>query len=458
MKWDEDQIRESLRRGLDSVDVPIQIPKSTLKRARSRRVASSGGALLVIMVVGVAAAWGALSVESGRRQQPVNPSSPPPYVRLLTEPPTRGLIEIEASRGQACYRFEMRGSTSAHIREQGSSDVLVDLPVNQAGNYALLGCVDGLDSAALQQIAERPNEHLVEFHDSVSGGSEAAILTADVGDPDCLPTELTSPEYGLHFSSREGKPGEQVRVWGTTLRTEGGDYARSDRLELWWNADAPDENRPKEEGKAIQLASVVTGDRCYFMTSFNIPDVPEARYEITGFIWEEPPSEGYGVFLGTNVRVVSSDLPPCDDDQSYGQTIPGRWLEDVIVDLGGPGGYDVTDEEVKDTGTALEIDVPAYGHDPTIYATMLTPGDDPNITSSPPEVELGKRGGYTLYLQNGNPWESYKAVGEDWQLSLIAYPGVDSDQVAWPDATRDWLTRAVDLAQESPPQCSGPLS
>jgi hypothetical protein len=156
--------------------------------------------------------------------------------------------------------------------------------------------------------------------------------------------------------------------------------------------------------------------------------------------------------------VAGDLLPACDDDQSYGRTIPGRWLEDVILTLGAPGGHEVTNKEVGDTGTALSIDIPQYDNDPTIYATMLTPGDDPNITSSPVEEEVGKHGNYILYLQDGNPWQSYKAISAGWQLSLIAYPGADNDQIAWPDGTLEWLAQAAKIAQDSPPECSGPLN
>jgi hypothetical protein len=148
----------------------------------------------------------------------------------------------------------------------------------------------------------------------------------------------------------------------------------------------------------------------------------------------------------------------CADHQSYGRTIPGRWLKEVILNLGAPGGYEVTNKQVRDTGTALSIDIPQYDNDPTIYATMLTPGDDPNITSSPPKEEVGRHGSYTLYLQKGNPWQSYTAIGADWQLSLIAYPGADNDQIAWPDGILEWLAQAAKIAQDSPPECSGPLN
>lgn len=378
-------------------------------------------------------------------------------VRLLTEP--RGFIEIGASERQACYRFEMRGVTSAHVHEEGSDAVAVELHNNIAGNYGFLGCTDGLDTSALQAIAQRPNDHFVEFH-AANGGYEQANLARDAGAPDCLVTELTSPEYGLHFLTTEGRAGDRVVVWGTTLRSEDGTYAPSDRLELWWTVDGAVRTAPHRTRGDTRLASVPTSDRCYFMTSLIVPDVPRGTYGIEGRIFHERHASSYGVFPGVDFRVTasSSELPPCDADQSYGESIPGRWLKDLITELGAPGGYDVTRDEVRDTGTALRIDIPEYDNDPTIYASMLTPGEDPNIASPPPEEEVGERGDYTFYLQRGDSWQSYKAVSEDWQVSLIAYPGADNDDVAWPEGTIDWLRRAVDIAAESPPRCSGPLN
>lgn len=462
MTSDEDQIRQSLHNALDASDVPSQIPPTTLMRARSRRFASLGATAVVALVVGAAGAWGALAMDNDTPNRVVAPPTASSLIRLVTDP-TNGGMEIEASKGQACYRFEMRGATSAHIHEQGSSDTLVDLPVNLAGNYAFLGCADGLDPDALQAIAERPSDHVVEFHNSVSRGTEIAALSPEAGELDCLPTELTSPEYGLHFPEKEGQPGDQVTAWGTTLRTEGGDFAPSDRLELWWNAQAPDEDRPKKDGQAIRLASVQTEDRCYFITSFTVPDVPDGEYDITGFVWDEPPSEDYGVFPGTDFTVVSSssDLPPCEDEntKSYGQEPPGLWLKDVLLELGAPGGHPLAKDDVRDTGTALWIDIPEYDNDPTIYATMLTPGADPNVAESETETEIGTRQSYTLYFNDTDyQMESYKAVNENWQLALLAYPGADNDEVMWPDGTVEWLKQAVDIAEQSPPQCEGPIT
>lgn len=160
------------------------------------------------------------------------------------------------------------------------------------------------------------------------------------------------------------------------------------------------------------------------------------------------------------IDVSSSPGAPCEHESrnvSYGKTIPGRWLEEVIVSLGAPGGHPASKGEVRDTGTALWIDIAAYKSS-TIYATMLTPGIDPNVTTSATEKEIGRRGSYTLYLDERNAWHSYKASNGTWQLALLAYPSANNDEVTWPEGTTDWLNAVVDRADQSPPQCQGPIT
>lgn len=164
----------------------------------------------------------------------------------------------------------------------------------------------------------------------------------------------------------------------------------------------------------------------------------------------------------SDVGSSPSGVPPCEPrsrELSYGKTIPGRWLEKVIVGLGAPGGYPTSRSEIRDTGTALWIDIPAYKESSTIYATMITPDTDPNLTSSATEKRIGRRGSYILYFDQGNfAWESYKASNGTWQLSLLAYPGSGSDVVAWPQGIVAWLNEAVDQAEQTPPQCRGSIT
>ncbi len=150
---------------------------------------------------------------------------------------------------------------------------------------------------------------------------------------------------------------------------------------------------------------------------------------------------------------------PQSRDLSYGKTIPGLWLEEVIVRLGAPGEHPAARSEIRDTGTALWIDIPAYRKSSIIYATMITPDTDPDFTSSATDQMIERRGSYTLYFNKGEyAWESYMASNGNWQLSLLAYPGAGSDVVAWPQGIIAWLDNVVDRAEQYPPQCRGPIN
>jgi hypothetical protein len=278
--------------------------------------------------------------------------------------------------------------------------------------------------------------------------------------PDCGQISLSREEYGTDLDQRRGEPGETVKLSGTTRRGEDGRWAASDRLEAWWNTDVPN-GAPLIEGPVIRLLTVTNMETCRFEATFEVPDVEPGRYKISVFAWSANPDNGYGFALPHyfNVTTDPSALPPCDDDKGYGRTVPGRWLEELLVDIGAPGGHPVTGEQVINTETALQVDIPAYRRGPTIYTTMLAAPFPQNKDWEAPEREIGRHGDFDLFITEGDfAWESYTARSARWQLALIAYPGPPGqDQVRWPDETVDWLGRAIDAAQQSPPRCLGTL-
>lgn len=88
---------------------------------------------------------------------------------------------------------------------------------------------------------------------------------------------------------------------GTTVRGEDGRWAPADRLEAWWNTSVPSTEskagRRIKGGPVLKLAQVDDMERCSLATEFIIPDVEPGTYEISVFVWDDPPSEGYGSFL-----------------------------------------------------------------------------------------------------------------------------------------------------------------
>lgn len=156
------------------------------------------------------------------------------------------------------------------------------------------------------------------------------------------------------------------------------------------------------------------------------------------------------------IDVSSSPGAPCEQksqDVSYGNTIPGRWLKELLLDLGVPGNYQVSSHQIQDTGTALRIDIPAYEGQFGIYAVMISIGDDASGTDAR-ENRIGRQGTYDLYFDGGN---QYRAANATWQLSLLAYPETPEGDISWPDQTTDWLMRAARRAEQSPPHCQEPI-
>lgn len=229
-----------------------------------------------------------------------------------------------------------------------------------------------------------------------------SILPTEEATPDCGKTNITSDEYGTEIHPRSGPPGTEVTFTGTTLRGEDWEWAPSDRLEAWWNTDTPASEvpggTPVTDGPLLRLVRVDDMEQCRFETTFTVPDVEPGRYKISVFSWFANPEDGYGLFLPHHFTVTESEPPPCADEhsKSYGQEPPGLWLKDLLLELGAPSGHPLENDDVRDTGTALWIDIPEYDNDPTIYATMLTPVIHPNADESETENEIGTRHSYTL--------------------------------------------------------------
>ena len=106
--------------------------------------------------------------------------------------------------------------------------------------------------------------------------------------PECARINVASDEYGTEIAPTIAPPGAEITLSGTTVRDESGQWAPSDRLEAWWDTSAP--------GSGVKLAEVDDMERCYFETSFRVPDVEPGRYKVHIIAWEEDHEEGYGLF------------------------------------------------------------------------------------------------------------------------------------------------------------------
>lgn len=143
------------------------------------------------------------------------------------------------------------------------------------------------------------------------------------------------------------------------------------------------------------------------------------------------------------------------DDRSYGSTEIGKWLTNLLETVGAPEEKQITLDEIRDTGTALEVHADVYDSRIWAYITAQRPPD----SDFPPEgaEPIGRHGDFVLYYWEDRSIKAFNAVSPDWQLSLLAYPARGQATVSWaPDDQHvgAWFQRAIDAAQQNPPPCS----
>lgn len=135
--------------------------------------------------------------------------------------------------------------------------------------------------------------------DTADSSPQPSPSPATQDPPDCGKTNIASDDYGTEIQPTSGPPGTEVRFSGTTLRGEDWRWAPSDRIEAWWNTDAPGipGGAPLKAGPVVRLVRVDDMERCRFETTFTVPDADPGRYKISVFSWFENPRDGYGLFL-----------------------------------------------------------------------------------------------------------------------------------------------------------------
>ena len=125
--------------------------------------------------------------------------------------------------------------------------------------------------------------------------------------PRCAATSLTEGEYGSHIRPAEGRPGRKVAVFGPTFRDENGRFARSKRLETWWNTEWPPSDggqaQPLKPGPVVRLTTVRDTNRCRFVASFRVPETRPGRYRVVTFVFHEG---GYGWFGSHKFEVTAA--------------------------------------------------------------------------------------------------------------------------------------------------------
>jgi hypothetical protein len=157
----------------------------------------------------------------------------------------------------------------------------------------------------------------------------------------------------------------------------------------------------------------------------------------------------------TPAESPSATPSPCvaDPNGSYGESPPGRWLRRLLLEIGVPEAPRLREEEIIDTGTALQVLPAEYSGDLHVYVIAQRP-PDPEFSPASRDA-IGHIGESTLYFKDGRPWRSFTAHSDEWQLSLLAYPG-PGQTVTWSpntEAVRDWFSEALSRARHDPRPC-----
>jgi hypothetical protein len=126
------------------------------------------------------------------------------------------------------------------------------------------------------------------------------------------------------------------------------------------------------------------------------------------------------------------------------------WLRSIIERIGAPEGWPVQPKHLRDTGTALEIDLPEYEGRFTVYVTAGPP--DPEHDPKPSLDRIGNEGRFALHSSSSAETYTLHAKSRSLWLSLHAYS--DSGRpVTWRprDAPRAWFASFRVAAKTAPP-------
>jgi hypothetical protein len=105
-------------------------------------------------------------------------------------------------------------------------------------------------------------------------------------------------EYGASLWPREVRPGDRIRIFGTTYRGEDGRWAPSRKIEIWWDYGRQD--GPPGSGDSSLIGTIEPGLRCRFNFEAVVPDSPPGRYPVQALVYDR---DGFGYFGWWRVRV-----------------------------------------------------------------------------------------------------------------------------------------------------------
>lgn len=140
------------------------------------------------------------------------------------------------------------------------------------------------------------------------------------------------------------------------------------------------------------------------------------------------------------------------DDAGTWRTKMVPWLTSVLVNVGSPSGQPLSEEDINDTGSALQIG--GDRREVVLYAYASVP--DLEHDPRPSMVRAGSIGDYALYTSVHATVRQYAAMSPDTWLSLSAYASTPGAATRWAAETdvQAWLQAVIArLAVRPIPTC-----
>ncbi len=125
---------------------------------------------------------------------------------------------------------------------------------------------------------------------------------------------------------------------------------------------------------------------------------------------------------------------------SYGKTDAGRRLALLLRQVGAPEGWDLTDKEIVDTGSALQIVPEEYEGRAVVYVHAGAP--DPEHDPTPTMSFVRSLAGFSLYRQRNRRVNAWVAKGTSLWIATYVEPYSSTNGAVAPevvDATDAWF-------------------
>ncbi len=121
---------------------------------------------------------------------------------------------------------------------------------------------------------------------------------------------------------------------------------------------------------------------------------------------------------------------PCEpNDGTTWRTKVAPWLTSILASVGAPDGQPLSEGDINDTHTALQIDAADGQADVVLYIFASVP--DLDHDPRPSMLRTGSIDEYALYASGDGKVRQYAAISSELWLSLSAYASTPRTAATW---------------------------